>query len=84
MKQYKKVLNREYTPTSEEFNHLMDECIEYKKLLELKKSLEWFGDNLSYVSELHKLIDKRIEEIPEVARIFDTLPHGQTTKNKDS
>jgi len=80
MEQYKRVLDREYTPTSEEFNHLMGECIEYKKLLELKKALEWFGDTLPYVSSLHKIIDKRIEEIPEVARIFDTLPHGQTTK----
>ena len=80
MEQYKRVLNKEYIPTAEEFNHLMHENVEYKKLLELKKSLEWFGDTLPYVSKIHKLIDKRIDEIPEVARIFDTLPHGQTSK----
>ena len=27
-----------------------------------------------------KKVDNRIEEIPEVARIFDTLSHGQTSK----
>ena len=58
----------------------MHENVEYKKLLELKESLEWFGDTLPYVSKINKLIDNRIEEIPEVARIFDTLAHGQTSK----
>ena len=53
MDKYKRVLDREYTPTVEEFNHLMGECIEYKKLLELKKALEWFGDTLPYVSKIH-------------------------------
>ena len=39
MDSYKRVLNKEYTPTVEEFNHLMHECIEYKKLLELADAL---------------------------------------------
>ena len=77
-----KVLNREYTPTSKEFNHLMHECIEYQKLDKLQKHLKWFKGEVAGVdiNKLNNAIEKRINEIPEVSRIFDSLPHGQTTK----
>tara|TARA_B100000287_G_C20665294_1_gene791545 strand:+ start:2382 stop:2654 length:273 start_codon:yes stop_codon:yes gene_type:complete len=81
-KTYEKVLDREYIPTAEEFNHLMDECIEYKKLDKLQNHLKWFKGKVAGVdiNKLNNAIEKRINEIPEVSRIFDVLPHGQTTK----
>jgi len=50
MSQYKKLLDREYIPTSEEFNHHMSECVEYQKLIKLQKQLKWFGDNIDGLS----------------------------------
>ena len=59
----------------------MEECVEYKKLMELRDKLKWFRGSINGIdiTDLEKSIDKRIDEIPEVSRIFSRLPHGQTS-----
>ena len=81
-----KILDREYTPTAEEFNQKMHECIEYQKLDKLQKHLKWFKGEVAGVNinKLNNAIEKRIDEIPEVSRIFDSLTHGQTTKTNNA
>jgi len=67
--------------TAEEFNRRMHECIKYKKLIELQKQLEWFGDDidgLSIISLQHK-IKQLIKEIPEDSIGFATEVHGQSS-----
>ena len=74
-------MDRGYTPTAEEFNRKMSECIEYKKLIKLQDYLKWFGDDidgLSIISLKHK-IQQRIKDIPKESQTFDTQVHGQTT-----
>ena len=80
-----KLYDKTYIPTAEEFNKHMGECIEYKQLLKLQKDLEWFGDEIHGLSiiPLKNKIKHRINEIPEVSRVFDSLTHGQGANTQD-
>jgi chemotaxis regulatin CheY-phosphate phosphatase CheZ len=67
-------------PTAEEFNRMMNECVEYKKLIKLKEDLKWFKNKIGNmnIKKLLKVIDKRIDEIPNESKSFNTQVHGQT------
>ena len=69
-----KLFEKSYT-TAEEFNQHMSECVEYKKLIELQKQLKWFGDEINglCIIQLKNEIKHRLNEIPEVSKVFDTL-----------
>ena len=56
---------RKNIPTAEEFNRKMHECIEYKKLIKLRKDLKWFKEEFYGMNreELLRVINKRINEI---------------------
>ena len=77
MKRYKNI------PTSEEFNRKVHECVEYKKLLKLKEELKWFKGKVGNmdITKLNKVIDKRIDEIPEESINFDEEVHGERTNS---
>tara|TARA_Y100000310_G_C20319557_1_gene640080 strand:- start:256 stop:486 length:231 start_codon:yes stop_codon:yes gene_type:complete len=68
-------------PTSEEFNRKMSECVEYKKLTELKKQLDWFDPDVCGISiiPLYNKILQRLKEIPKESRDFDHEVHGEVT-----
>ena len=70
----------ENIPTAEEFNQMMSECVEYKKLIKLKEDLKWFKNKIGNmnIKKLLKVIDKRIDEIPNESKSFNTQVHGQT------
>ena len=72
---------RKNIPTAKEFNRKMHECIEYKKLIKLRKDLKWFKEEFYGMNkeELLRVINKRINEIPKESLNFDTEVHGQTT-----
>ena len=76
------LMGRGYIPSADEFNKKMHECIEYKKLVKLKDDLKWFNGKVAgmNVTELINVIDKRIGEIPNESRSFDSVVHGQTSK----
>ena len=76
---YTKVLDSTYKPTAKEFNRLIDEHVEYKKLLELKKDLKWFGTSIGGIdiTTLQAYIDSKLKDVPESVKIFNTLSHGQ-------
>jgi len=80
-----KLYDRNYIPTADEFNHHMAECIEHKQLLNLQKQLEWFGDDIYGLSiiPIKNKIKHRINEIPEVSKVFDSLTHGQGTSKEN-
>ena len=66
--------------TADEFNRMMNECVEYKKLIKLKEDLKWFKNKIGNmnIKKLLKVIDKRIDEIPNESKSFNTQVHGQT------
>ena len=71
-------------PTVEEFNRKMGECVEYKKLVELKEHLNetmnWFGDKLGKdVKRLYERVCNRMEEIPKESIKFHHEVHGEKT-----
>ena len=68
-------------PTVEEFNRKMSESVEYKKLVYLKEYLNWFrGKIIDYdLTELEKVIDKRIKDIPKESINFTNEVHGEVT-----
>ena len=71
----------ENIPTAEEFNRMMSECVEYKKLIKLKEDLKWFKGKIGdmNIKKLLEIIDKRIKEIPKESKSFNTQVHGQTS-----